>query len=143
MNIRTGTLSDLTKIVQIENQVFKNSHWSLNIIRDELMPSKDRETLVITDHENIIGYLMIRKFKNQIDILNFAINKFFQTKGIGWKLLNHFLETLPKMTQVTLEVKQGNKKAINLYHKAGFYNVGFRKRYYRDGSDALIMKFMK
>mgnify|MGYP001273914425 CR=1 FL=1 len=143
MNIRLGTLSDLTKIVQIENQVFKNSSWNYNAIRDELTPGKGKRTLVITYQKNIIGYLMIRKFKNQSDILNFAINTIFQTKGIGWKLLSYFLETLPKMDQVTLEVKQGNKKAINLYHKAGFNKTGFRKRYYRDGSDALIMEFIK
>ncbi len=143
MNIRLGSLSDLTEIIQIENEVFKNYCWNYNIIKNELISAKDRETFVITDHEKIIGYLMIRKFKNQIDILNFAISKFFQKQGAGWKLLNYFLESLPKMTQVTLEVKQGNKKAINLYKKAGFYKVGFRKKYYRDGSGALIMKFMK
>ncbi len=143
MNIRLGTLSDLTKIVQIENKVFTNSCWAYNIIKDELIPGKDRKTLVITEDGNIIGYLMIRKFENQIDILNFAINKVHQRKGVGWKLLSHFLESLPKLTEVTLEVRQGNQQAINLYKKAGFNKIGYRKKYYSDGSDALMMKFMR
>ena len=143
MNIRLGTLSDFAKIIQIENQVFKNSSWHHTHLREELISGNDRRTLVIEDSEVIIGYLMVRKFENQIDILNFAVDKFFQGKGIGWKLLTYFLESLPLITEVTLEVKQNNKKAINLYSKAGFLKIGSRKRYYRDGSDALIMKYIK
>ena len=143
MNIRFGTVSDLAKIIQIENQVFKNSSWSRTHLIEELILGDDRGTLVVEDYEVIIGYLMARKFENQIDILNFAVEKTFQGKGIGWKLLTYFLEPLPMITQVTLEVNQNNKKAINLYSKAGFLKIGSRKRYYRDGSDALIMKYIK
>ena len=70
MNIRLGTLSDFSKIIQIENQVFKNSSWHYTHLREELISGNDRRTLVIEDFEVIIGYLMVRKFENQIDILN-------------------------------------------------------------------------
>ncbi len=142
MRIRTAIISDLTKIAKIEKQVFTDSPWNYNLIRDELVSKKDRETLVITDYENIIGYLMIRKSKNMIEILKFAIDKVFQEKGVGWRLFSYFLDSLPVMTEVILEVDQENKKAINLYRKAGFFKIGLRKKYYNDGSDALVMKFI-
>ena len=142
MRIRTAIISDLTKIAKIEKQVFTDSPWNHNLIRDELVSKKDRETLVITDYENIIGYLMIRKSKNMIEILKFAIDKVFQEKGVGWRLFSYFLDSLPVMTEVILEVNQENKKAIYLYRKAGFFKIGLRKKYYNDGSDALVMKFI-
>tara|TARA_B100000029_G_scaffold475779_1_gene519348 strand:+ start:2723 stop:3154 length:432 start_codon:yes stop_codon:yes gene_type:complete len=142
MRIRTAIISDLAKIAKIEKQVFTDSPWNYNLIRDELVSKKDRETLVITDYENIIGYLMIRKSKNMIEILKFAIDKVFQEKGVGWRLFSYFLDSLPVMTEVILEVDQENKKAINLYRKAGFFKIGLRKKYYNDGSDALVMKFI-
>ncbi len=142
MRIRTAIISDLTKIAKIEKQVFTDSPWNHNLIRDELVSKKDRETLVITDYENIIGYLMTRKSKNMIEILKFAIDKVFQEKGVGWRLFSYFLDSLPVMTEVILEVDQENKKAINLYRKAGFFKIGLRKKYYNDGSDALVMKFI-
>lgn len=142
MRIRTAIISDLAKIAKIEKQVFTDSPWNHNLIRDELVSKKDRETLVITDYENIIGYLMTRKSKNMIEILKFAIDKVFQEKGVGWRLFSYFLDSLPVMTEVILEVDQENKKAINLYRKAGFFKIGLRKKYYNDGSDALVMKFI-
>ena len=142
MRIRTAIISDLAKIAKIEKQVFTDSPWNYNLIRDELVSKKDRETLVITDYENIIGYLMTRKSKNMIEILKFAIDKVFQEKGVGWRLFSYFLDSLPVMTEVILEVDQENKKAINLYRKAGFFKIGLRKKYYNDGSDALVMKFI-
>ena len=43
------------------------------------------------------------------------------------------------MNWMTLEVRRSNKAAQNLYHKLGFIDVGYRKRYYENTEDALIM----
>lgn len=39
----------------------------------------------------------------------------------------------------TLEVRAGNSAALALYAKVGMQCVGRRKRYYKDGEDALIL----
>jgi ribosomal-protein-alanine N-acetyltransferase len=41
--------------------------------------------------------------------------------------------------EITLEVKAHNTRAIGLYMKHGFVDVGLRRKYYADGSDALLM----
>ena len=43
------------------------------------------------------------------------------------------------MVWMTLEVRRSNKVAQNLYHKLGFIDVGYRKRYYENSEDALVM----
>ena len=44
------------------------------------------------------------------------------------------------MGLMTLEVRRSNAIAQALYHKVGFIDVGYRKRYYEDNKeDALIM----
>ena len=44
------------------------------------------------------------------------------------------------MRFLTLEVRRSNLPAQSLYHKLGFVDVGYRKRYYEDNrEDALIM----
>ena len=41
---------------------------------------------------------------------------------------------------LTLEVRESNQKAINLYEKYGFKSLGKRKNYYQNNNeDALIM----
>jgi ribosomal-protein-alanine N-acetyltransferase len=42
---------------------------------------------------------------------------------------------------VYLEVRTDNEPAIAMYEKAGFANIGLRKRYYRvSGADAYTMR---
>lgn len=41
--------------------------------------------------------------------------------------------------EVVLEVKAHNTRAIGLYRRHGFADVGLRRKYYADGSDALLM----
>jgi len=41
---------------------------------------------------------------------------------------------------IWLEVSSRNKKAIRFYEKRGFLLQDIRKGYYRDGSDALVMR---
>ena len=43
------------------------------------------------------------------------------------------------MNWMTLEVRRSNTVAQSLYHKLGFIDVGYRKRYYENVEDALIM----
>ena len=43
------------------------------------------------------------------------------------------------MNWMTLEVRRSNKAAQSLYHKLGFIDVGYRKRYYENSEDALVM----
>ena len=43
------------------------------------------------------------------------------------------------MQYVTLEVRENNEPAKNLYRSLGFIKVGVRKKYYENQTDALIM----
>jgi ribosomal-protein-alanine N-acetyltransferase len=39
-----------------------------------------------------------------------------------------------------LEVATGNSPALELYRRIGFVEVGRRRRYYADSSDALVLR---
>ena len=56
------------------------------------------------------------------------------------KLLNDKIkEDLPQLKKITLEVKASNTKALNFYYKNGFTKIDVRKKYYKDGEDALVL----
>ena len=44
------------------------------------------------------------------------------------------------ITSLTLEVRESNVKAINLYKKFGLKEVAVRKAYYNNGENALLME---
>jgi len=75
-------------------------------------------------------------------LANIAVAPPYQGQGVGSHLLSVILgEALVRQVRrAFLEVRPSNRKAIRLYEKFGFDKVGVRRRYYRDGEDALIME---
>ena len=82
------------------------------------------------------------------DILNIGIDADFKRQGYGTGLLNHLIEELKKkdIGEILLEVRAGNKSAIQFYKKQGFKEIYVRKNYYMknsknqsQGEDGIIM----
>ena len=83
------------------------------------------------------------------DILNIGIDPDFKRKGYGTGLLNHLIEELKKrnIVEILLEVRAGNKSAIQFYKRQGFEEISVRKNYYTKNSmnqshreDGIIMR---
>ena len=70
------------------------------------------------------------------DILNIGIDSDFKRQGYGTGLLNHLIEELKKkdIGEILLEVRVGNKSAIQFYKKQGFEEISVRKNYYTKNS---------
>ena len=90
---------------------------------------------------HIIGYSGIWHFVDEIHLGTIVSHPAVRGKGIGELLLVNVLgraHTL-KAETVTLEVRPSNHPARALYEKYFFKEVGYRKNYYKDKEDALIM----
>ena len=70
------------------------------------------------------------------DILNIGIDPDFKRQGYGTALLYHLIEELRKrhIGEILLEVRIGNKSAIQFYKKQGFKEISVRKNYYMKDS---------
>ena len=82
------------------------------------------------------------------DILNIGIDPDFKRQGHGRALLKHLIEELRKrhIGEILLEVRIGNKSAIQFYKKQGFKEISVRNNYYMknsknqsQGEDGIIM----
>jgi len=83
------------------------------------------------------------------DILNIGIEPDFKRQGHGTALLNHLIKELKKrdIGEILLEVRVGNKSAIQFYQRQGFEEISVRKNYYTKNSknqshreDGIIMR---
>lgn len=90
----------------------------------------------------VVGYGGIWLILNEGHITNIAVKEEYKGNGIG----NHLLEGLilycikNGIENMTLEVRESNIIAQNLYRKYDFISSGKRPNYYSDNSeDALIM----
>ena len=94
-------------------------------------------------NDEIIGFLNINKLYEKIDIVNINILEKYQQRGYSKLLMDELIKykNNNNIENITLEVNKNNYKAINLYKKYGFIEVGIRKAYYSDGEDALLMVY--
>ncbi len=82
--------------------------------------------------ENLIGFVMYSNQAGECHILNLCVHPAYQSRGYGGQLLTHALEDAKqkRASIAFLEVRRSNERAISLYHKMGFVEVGVRKAYY-------------
>ena len=88
------------------------------------------------------GMIMCNTAVDEAEIYTICVLPSSRGKGIGKNLLNMALKhaRLHKVQKMFLEVAKDNIPAIKLYNSAGFIEVGCRKKYYNNQTDALIME---
>lgn len=85
------------------------------------------------------GYVLFRRVADEAELLRVAVDPQHRRCGLGSRLLAAGLDRLG--TRVChLEVAATNDAARALYRAAGFTIAGQRRRYYRDGADALLLR---
>lgn len=129
---------DLYPVLAIEDEVFAFP-WCRESFIEEIKAGS--EFYVAKEEGKIIGYLGFYKVDDEMQLVNLAITKSRQSKGIGSELLRWALERAKCLgaKKATLEVEKKNSRAISFYHKFGFYEAGIRKGYYGLKEDAVIM----
>jgi ribosomal-protein-alanine N-acetyltransferase len=91
--------------------------------------------------EDVVGFLLAREVVDEAEILTFGVIPDMRRHGVGRMLLDAFVRDLRQqgVTQLFLEVAVTNGPACGLYEQVGFSRAGYRKNYYPDGGDALVM----
>ena len=88
------------------------------------------------------GLLIARFAADEAEVLTLAVLPGLRGQGLGRALLLDAMAVAHRhgAVQMLLEVAVDNVAARGLYDSAGFAQVGRRKQYYADGSDALVLR---
>lgn len=116
--------------------------WSEGAFELELENTGGRFVLAVNDENLVLGYIGMHIVLDEGHIANLAVDPLFRKKGVAAALLADAQSFAKKsgLAFLTLEVRQSNLPAQNLYHKFGFVPVGARPRYYQNPEeDALLM----
>lgn len=139
LEIYNMTDYDLSLIKDILIDDF-DDFWTYDVLQEELN-NPNSEYFVAKLGNNILGFAGIWKAVDDVHITDIVVKKSNRQTGIGSKLLEKLIQTAKSQNfnSITLEVNEHNLPAINLYLKYGFKNVGFRKKYYNNKDNAIIM----
>lgn len=93
---------------------------------------------LVYDENEIRGVIVYNLIYDRIEIEYIIVSNQYKGKGIGTKLLK-MLEK-ENVTNITLEVRESNKVAINFYKKNGYKIEAIRKNYYENENGYLMIK---
>ncbi|ABU81760.1 ribosomal protein S18-alanine N-acetyltransferase [Ignicoccus hospitalis] len=140
VRLRNPTPSDAKRIYEIEVSSFDHP-FSFLVILSQVILHGDT-SLVAEVNGKVVGYAIAAKeVDKKLHLLNFAVDPQYRGLGIGSALLES-LEKLAKkkgLKSIYLEVEEDNYRAMRLYKKMGFVEVGRIRKYYPWGKDAIVM----
>ena len=116
-------------------------NFTYKLTEKEFSTNPYLKILTYVEKDKIIGFLLYSLIYDRIEIEQFEVTTKERRKGIGNKLLNYLVEKYQdnNIKNITLEVKEDNIAAINLYKKYGFKKVSTREKYY-DGINGILME---
>ncbi|GAA0177699.1 ribosomal protein S18-alanine N-acetyltransferase [Clostridium sediminicola] len=129
----------IDELVDINHNSFEHP-WSRESFLSEVT-NKFAHYIGIKIDDKLAGYIGIWFIMDEAHITNVAVYPYFRRMGLANKLLQAALRLCHKhdIVAITLEVRDSNIPARNLYTKFGFIEEGIRKKYYENGEDAIIM----
>ncbi len=124
----------------LEQVCFPEDNWPLlDILAVLTLPNVVR--LKAVNNEEIVGFIAgdRRPPKGVAWIATLGVLPAHRHQGIAKALLAACEERLPD-ERVRLTVRRNNQAALKLYKQCGYQQVGTWRRYYQDGSDALVLE---
>ncbi len=127
-------------IETLEKRCFSEP-WTQAMIAGQLT-DENHVLLAAERNGELIGYAGLMTVLDEGYISNVAVKPEYRRKGVGRRLMEE-LESRARernLSFLTLEVRQSNSPAIELYDQCGFQVVGVRKNYYeKPREDAVLM----
>ncbi|MER6943566.1 ribosomal protein S18-alanine N-acetyltransferase [Nonomuraea sp. NPDC000554] len=137
------TEADLPAVMAIERTTFPLDAWSEGMMRGELADQpRSRHYVVALVDGVIVGYAGLAAAADQADVQTIAVLEAHQGTGIGGAMLTELLAEARRRgaREMFLEVRSDNPQARGVYEHFGFAEIGLRRRYYDDGTDAIMMR---
>jgi ribosomal-protein-alanine N-acetyltransferase len=135
------TDTHIGQVLAIERAVF-DSPWTSQMFQQQVRGVFGSIPTVAVIDGRVVGYQVAWFVEDEVHLVNIAVRRGYQERGIGSMLLRHLIEDALEQRKaiITLEVRANNNVAQAFYHRFLFRTIGVRKGYYSDNrEDALLM----
>ena len=139
--VERATEDTLGEIAELERLCF-SCPWSKKSL--ELLCADKNVGFVAQDISSaeVVAYGGMISVLDEGQITNIATHPDFRRRGLGIKILSSLIDYAKEngILSVSLEVRQSNFAAIELYKKLGFTEAGIRKNFYTSPKeDGIVM----
>lgn len=142
IQIHKSKESELQAIAMLETACFHDP-WPLEQVVYESKENPIANLYSATIEDEVVGYIDFFITFDSASIARICVASEYRRNGIAKALIEKMVEVCKKQEEpvenITLEVRESNVAAIELYEKNGFKTITKKKLYYSDGEDAIYM----
>jgi ribosomal-protein-alanine N-acetyltransferase len=144
--LRPMVVADIDEVYALEQSVFPHP-WSRANFMDSLASGYDAWVLREPDEGALAGYFLVMHAVDEAHLLDVAVSGERQGSGLGRFLLDRVAARARTMgmSSILLEVRPSNVRALQVYERYGYAQIGRRKGYYpaHEGKreDAIVMRY--
>ena len=144
--LRDATGADVAAVARLEQEVFGADAWSWEVVEAAL--AGGRRAAVVAEADGVeangavAGYAVAGVAGEVADLERIAVVARARRCGLATALLEAVAARAlaAGATRLLLEVSEANTAARAFYTGGGAVELHRRRRYYRDGSDALVLE---
>lgn len=148
--LRDMVPADIDFIAALDRTLFGVDAWPREMLAGELLQPETRRYIIAElpsaveqgGRNQTVGYAGLMCVPPIGDIQTIGVLPEFEGRGIARTMLDELIAEAARRgaVDILLEVSSTNPRAQRLYQRYGFEHIHTRRRYYRDGSDGLIMR---
>jgi ribosomal-protein-alanine N-acetyltransferase len=131
---------NVPRVMELEKQCF-TTPWHESAYLTELV-NRSAYYVVARVGDEIVGYSGMWVIMDEAHITTIGVDPEYRGRKIGEQILIAMIEEAQRRgaRRATLEVRESNQIAQNLYRKYGFVAAAIRRGYYSDnGENAVVM----
>lgn len=142
-DVRVATAADAEVVAALEAACQGEDAWSAALVADGVagdLPTV--QYLLAEDDGAAVGYAVASYAGDVAELQRIGVTEAARRTGVASRLLAAVLSHAPSTgaDRVLLEVRADNRGAIAFYAARGFTEIDRRPRYYRDGTEAVVMR---
>lgn len=147
--LRVAELPDVQAMHRMEATLFPADAWHIDMFLEELThPTRTYYMLELPAEDSgegdwrAIGYCGTMVVADTADVQTIGVLPEYEGHGFGRAMLEQMHERARELgaERILLEVRADNPRAQRLYERNGYRAIHTRRRYYEDGTDAIIME---
>lgn len=143
--VRSGRPDDLDAVVALERDCLGADAWGGGLVAPGLAGELPTVVYLVagrTGSGRLVGHAVVSVVDDVAELQRIGVDTAHRRQGVAGLLLDGVLAQAERegAVRVLLEVREDNAPALAFYARHGFAELARRRRYYADGTTAVVME---
>ncbi|GAA4736670.1 GNAT family N-acetyltransferase [Nocardioides endophyticus] len=143
MTVRPATAADVPAIADLELDNLGVDAWSEGLVREGVVGNLPTISYLVAEVDGaVVGHATASVVADIAELQRIAVDPGHRRTGVASELLDAVVALAREggADRLLLEVREDNDGAIAFYAAREFVEVDRRRRYYRDGATAVVLR---